>query len=206
MLYELRTKFSILISAYGTVPEAFYNCGGATLACSDLLYEAGQGTQGDFIRILQSLARMQMLSFDATSPPSPPGRGIPAYRLVCELMSSRHRPQRLEQPERRSLPAYATEQQNVETILKQRAPEACAILPLLATIPIGGDSENEIPFRHWLAIAETELTVANETGHLPVKLKSVLDLFEKVFGCTVTDAREVLGSAFVDDPKSLFLM
>ncbi|KZV80793.1 hypothetical protein EXIGLDRAFT_756055 [Exidia glandulosa HHB12029] len=195
---ELEKKFSSTNQAYGAATRGiFHKTGGLSLACADFLFQAGQVSQVVLEQMLDILTRLRVLSYDTQSPPSPPAPGIAAYTLTRDLMARR----RPSGPGRNAVNRYTIELANIQALIPNRSPEGLAYWPLLW--PNGqlrlerNIGAHELKIREWLIIAENELAVAHEIGH------DLLALFEKVFSCSIQDARNVLGSAFVDDPKNI---
>ncbi|KZV98526.1 hypothetical protein EXIGLDRAFT_727612 [Exidia glandulosa HHB12029] len=48
------------------------------------------------------------------------------------------------------------------------------------------------------------MVTGHVAGHIPPLLTRMYDLWKKVFGCQVEDARKVLGDQFVNDPGNVF--
>ncbi|KZV89069.1 hypothetical protein EXIGLDRAFT_722007 [Exidia glandulosa HHB12029] len=63
---------------------------------------------------------------------------------------------------------------------------------------------HEISFEYWLTIGETEVEAATKRGNFPSELMAIVNLFQKVFGCTLMDAQGVLGDKFINDPTYRF--
>ncbi|KZV80373.1 hypothetical protein EXIGLDRAFT_781061 [Exidia glandulosa HHB12029] len=175
-------KLKRMLQVYG--PSAigrFYLCGGSTFATAGLLYGAAT--------IRRRSHRHQ---------------GVESRHFVLRLVSWLVAVAFVNS----AILTYSADHTTIAKLIGSSSPAVRGIMASLAarsTTSINQDEPaQELRLNAWLRIAQYELAVAEDVGEpFPQKLVQILHVFEEVFGCSVSQARTVLGDEFINDPSSI---